>query len=200
MKEMWKDIKGYEGLYQVSNCGRIKRIRFINNIANKPQNKLVGMNKIDNLGYRTICLCKNGKTKYKRVHRIVAEAFIPNPQNLPCVNHKDGNKKNNNVENLEWCTHSYNTKHAMKNGLFDMEKFRKATRQNVKIAQKNSSIPKGLKGEDSPSAVLKEKDVLEIRRAYSNKEMSSKQLSEKYGVHISTIQRILSRKTWAYLE
>lgn len=198
MKEIWKDIKGYEGLYQVSTFGRIKRIRFINNVTNKLQNKLLSMNKYDNLGYRTICLCKNGETKYKRVHRIVAETFIPNSQNLPCINHKDGNKKNNNVENLEWCTYSYNTKHAMKNGLFNMEKFRSATKQNIKIAQKSSPVLKG--GENNPKAILNEKDVLEIRRAYSNKEMSSKQLSEKYGVHISTIQRILSRKTWSYLK
>lgn len=198
MKEIWKDIKGYESLYQVSNLGKIKRIKFINNISSKPQNKLLSINKIDNLGYRTICLCKHGKTKHKRVHRVVAEAFIPNPQNLPCVNHKDGNKKNNDVENLEWCTYSYNTKHAMKNGLFDMEKFRSATKQNIKIAQKSSPVLKG--GENNPKAILNEKDVLEIRRAYSSKELSSKQLSEKYGVHISTIQRILSRKTWGYLK
>lgn len=196
MEEIWKDIKGYEGLYQVSNLGRVKRIKFINNIVEKPCNKIL-FNKNDNLGYVQVTLCKNNTRHYKRMHRLVAEAFIPNPLNYPCVNHIDGNKQNNSINNLEWCTHSYNTRHAMRTGLFDMEKFKSATRKNIKIAQKNSPCLKG--GENTPKAVLKEHDILDIRYIYANKHMSSKQLSEKYGVHISTIQRIVSRKTWANL-
>lgn len=97
MEEIWKDIEGYEGLYQVSNLGRVR---------NK-HNKILRY-RISNCGYYRYALCKDGKYKYLSIHRLVAEAFIPNPDNLPCVNHKDENKKNNFVDNLEWCTSAYN--------------------------------------------------------------------------------------------
>lgn len=198
MEEKWKDIEGYEGLYQVSNLGRVKRILFVNNIITKPINKILNCSKIDNLGYPQVTLCKNGHRKYLRIHRIVAKSFIPNPNNYPCVNHIDGNKRNNCISNLEWCNHSYNTIHALNTGLINAEKRNKASKENIKKAQKSSPCLKG--GENSPSSVLRENDVIEIRRIYKNKEMSSRQLAEKYKVHISTIQRVLSRKTWNYLK
>ena len=99
-KEIWKDIKDYEGLYQVSNFGRVKSIRF-----GKERILKSGTN---NWGYLFVKLCKNGKIKPFLVHRLVAEAFLPNTDNLPCVNHKDENKQNNNVNNLEWCDVKYN--------------------------------------------------------------------------------------------
>lgn len=198
MEEKWKDIEGYEGLYQVSNLGRVKRILFVNNIITKPTNKILSCNKIDNLGYPQVALCKNGHRKYLRIHRIVAKSFIPNPNNYPCVNHIDGNKRNNCISNLEWCNHSYNTIHALNTGLINAEKRNKASKENIKKAQKSSPCLKG--GENSPSSVLRENDVIEIRRLYKNKEMSTRQLAEKYNVHISTIQRVLSRKTWTHLK
>ena len=97
--EIWKDCKGYEGLYQVSNLGRIWSI--------KGQRYLKGCEDKD--GYLRINLkAKNGKAKTERVHRLVAIAFIPNPLGLPVVNHKDENKQNNAVDNLEWCSVRYN--------------------------------------------------------------------------------------------
>lgn len=105
MKEIWKDIKDYEGLYQVSNFGNIRRIKFINNKVEKDKITILKPNKSI---YLQIMLCKNGKTKRKYIHRLVAEAFIENPNNYPYVNHKDENKHNNNVNNLEWCTRVYN--------------------------------------------------------------------------------------------
>ena len=72
---------------------------------------------IDRCGYHEVLLSENGKTNQYRVHRLVAETFLPNPSNLPCVNHKDGNKLNNHISNLEWCTKSENIKHSYKNGL-----------------------------------------------------------------------------------
>ncbi len=105
--EIWKDIKNYEGIYQVSNYGNVKRLygkgaRYERIIKPNTTNK----------NYYFVVLCKNGIRNYCRVHRLVAETFIPNPDNLPCVNHKDENKQNNNVENLEWCTIKYNTNYG----------------------------------------------------------------------------------------
>lgn len=103
MKEIWKDIEGYEGLYQVSNIGRVKSLNY--NHTNQEKILKYG---IDTSGYRVITLWKNRKGKTKTVHRLVANTFIPNPNNYPIINHKDENKQNNSVDNLEWCTYKYN--------------------------------------------------------------------------------------------
>jgi len=92
--EIWKDVKGYEGIYQISNKGRIKKV----NTDNILKPSLAGK------GYFRIGLRKDKKPKYYYIHRLVAEAFIPNVDNKEFVNHKDLNKLNNNVDNLEWCT------------------------------------------------------------------------------------------------
>ena len=112
MREIWKDVKGYEGLYQVSNLGRVKRLRFINRHLDFKQEKILKPYKDGGDYYFVIGLHKNGKKKYKAIHRLVAEAFIPNPNNYPIVNHKDENKENNYVDNLEWCTHKYNSNYG----------------------------------------------------------------------------------------
>lgn len=106
-KRIWRDIEGFEGLYQVSNTGQIRSLRF-------------GKTKIlkvmaDNRGYKSLSLYKNGKGKTYRVHRLVAQAFIPNPNNLPEVNHKDENKANNHVSNLEWISHKDNVNYGTRN-------------------------------------------------------------------------------------
>lgn len=117
MQEIWKDIKGYEGLYQVSNLGRIRSTDkivkrgkngdyFRKGIILKPQ-------KSKN-GYLVCKLSKNGICPSKNIHRLVAEAFIDNPNNYPCINHKDENKQNNIVDNLEYCSYEYNNNYGTK--------------------------------------------------------------------------------------
>ena len=109
MEEIWKDIKGYEGLYQVSNYGNVKSL----NYRNTGKEKL-----LKSVQYNTGYLCVglyNKPNKLYLIHRLVAEAFIPNPDNLPCVNHKDEDKTNNHVNNLEWCTQLYNINYGSRN-------------------------------------------------------------------------------------
>ncbi len=112
--EEWKDIKGYEGLYQVSNEGRVKSLDHTivcdngKGVATKKQKGKILRSFSRKLTYQTVGLSKGGKEKHYQVHRLVAEAFIDNPDNLPCVNHKDENPSNNVWTNLEWCTHQYN--------------------------------------------------------------------------------------------
>lgn len=100
MEEIWKEIEGFEGDYYVSNFGKVKSLKNNREI-------LLKFGK-DRQGYLICSLCLHGKPHGKRVHRLVAQAFIPNPDNLPQVNHKDENITNNRVDNLEWCTQYYN--------------------------------------------------------------------------------------------
>ena len=98
--EVWKDILGYEGLYKISDKGRVKSIGYKKERILKPGR--------DKYGYLLVSLCKNHKIKYCHIHRLVALTFILNPNNLPQVNHKDEDKTNNRVENLEFCDRKYN--------------------------------------------------------------------------------------------
>lgn len=113
MIEIWKDIKGFEGYYQISNLGNIKGLdRKVKSKRSKSgfrivKSKLISTH-INKYGYVSVRLRKEGKTKAFTIHRLVAIAFIPNPNNYPSINHIDENKLNNNVQNLEWCTVKYN--------------------------------------------------------------------------------------------
>jgi hypothetical protein len=114
--ETWKDIKGYEGIYQISNLGRVKRISNIHWCNLKYRDNYY-LKPLDNgKGYLRIKLSVKSKSRRVMLHRLIAEAFIENPNNYPFVNHIDGNKKNNNLNNLEWCTQSQNCLHSVKMG------------------------------------------------------------------------------------
>lgn len=169
--EVWNPFVGLEGIFVTSNKGRFKRI------FNKryPVDKLAKpfIHK-DGDGYVQVPTCHLGQKTYHLAHRAVALAFIPNLLNLPDVNHKDGNKSNNCVENLEWCTKSENMKEAYRMGL-----------------------AKSRKGEESNWSKLTEVQVLEIRAI--GKSMKQKELSDIYGVDRRTISKIINRERWGHI-
>lgn len=106
MKEVWKSVQGYEGYYEISNLGRVRSTSYKGVRILKPA-------KMKN-GYLNVILCVNQHKVHKNIHRLVAEAFIPNPNNYIAVNHKDENKENNEVSNLEWCSEEYNNRYSNK--------------------------------------------------------------------------------------
>lgn len=112
--EEWRPVKGFEGLYEVSNLGRVRSMdRWYMHMGRGYVKHLEFhkgriMKQQENKGYPIVKIYKEGKCTTRQVHRLVAETFIPNPNNMPIVNHKDENPKNNNVNNLEWCTQGYN--------------------------------------------------------------------------------------------
>ncbi len=166
--EVWKDIKGYEGLYQISNLGRVKSLRKIRGIQIQKE-KILTLQPIKG-GYYRAKLCKNGKEKSYLVHRLVAETFIPEHFT---VNHKDGNKSNNTVDNLEWVTQKENNIHAYKMGL----------------------KPYGTQRADSK---LTEQQVKEIRKVYIpfDKNYGIRALARKYNVNPTIIQRVVNRTSY----
>lgn len=160
MKEIWKDIKGYEGLYQVSNLGRIKSLKKSYLVNDPKQNRTYIKNNkeiikkifLDNKGYYITTIYRNRF----RVHRLVAEAFIPNPNNYPVVNHIDGNKQNNHVDNLEWCSYKDNSIHAYKNNLLNLEPSIRATSKKVNMYDLNGNY---IKTFNSISAAKRELNI-----------------------------------------
>lgn len=122
MKEQWKPIAGTNGMYEVSSTGKVRS----NNYLGHGKQQELSLAK-DQKGYLRVQICKDGRRQTVKVHREVAKAFIPNPENKAEVNHKDGNKENNHVSNLEWATPRENTTHAYNSGL--KEKTREWCRQ-----------------------------------------------------------------------
>lgn len=176
MKELWKDIKGYEGCYQVSNLGRIKSLdRMTNNQYGEyfMKGRILKNSIIKDKGYCRVSL-NNGNGKIsKRVHRLVAEAFIPNPENKPEVNHKDGNKLNNCVSNLEWCTNKENIEHSIRTGL-----------------------KKHCNGCSNSSSKFTEEDIIFIRKNYKKRDpmYGGVTLARRYSCCPQTIYDIVTKK------
>jgi len=177
MKEIWKDIKGYEGYYQVSTLGRVKSLDRI--VLAKDKRKINYKGKILKLltarKYISVSLNKSGEFKSPSVHRIVAETFIDNPLLKQEVNHMDGNKYNNHVDNLEWCTRKENDDHARKTGLTNT------------------------KGENCSLSKLKEKDVIEIRRLYATGDYYQKDIAEMFGITQGGVGHIVRRMVWKHI-
>ncbi len=165
--EIYKDVKGYEGLYQVSNLGNVKSLH--------GKGKIMRLGKMKK-GYLLVELSKNAVRKGVLVHRLVALAFIPNPENKPQINHKDGVKSNNNLSNLEWVTAIENSRHSITSGLQKKEK-----------------------GEKCNSAKLTERNVLEIRRLFSRDRLSKRQIAEMFNCSEMNIYYIVNRKIWNHI-
>ena len=122
MKEIWKDISGYEGLYTISNLGNV-RSYYTNKILKQ---------EVVRSGYKAVYLHKDGNRSHKYIHILVAETFLPNPQNLPIINHKDENPANNSVDNLEWCTYKYNN-------MYNDAHIKRAIKQSKQVFQYDSN-------------------------------------------------------------
>lgn len=164
MIEEWRDIDGFEGRYKVSNLGRIKNYK-----------GLIMKFQINHGGYERLTLRHDDHKDYDfTVHRVVAKAFIPNPENKPQINHIDGNRCNNNVENLEWCTHSENMLHAFKLGNKDQS------------------------GVHNNMAKITEKIVKDIRKRAKTE--LQKDLAKEYGLSKANVCLIVNRKTWSQVK
>lgn len=177
--EKWKDVFGYEGLYQVSDAGRVRSldINRVDKLGRKLKKKGRILKGIEVMGYLKVNLWKGGVMKIHAVHRLVAIAFIPNPEGKPQINHKDGNKENNHVSNLEWCTHSENTRHAYDNDLI-----------------------KRMTGTKNHMTKISECDVLKIREMHKTGKYRHKDLAEIFGVSRRHIGDIVNKKRWAHLK
>lgn len=174
-EEEWRDVPGYEGLYKVSYFGVIMSVarkwKSGRWLIRSHEGKLMAQS-IDRKGYYKVGLCKDGKSKMLAVHRLVAMAFHPNPDNKPQVNHKDTNKRNNHKDNLEWATNSQNMQHAHDNGLM-----------NMRI------------GEKHPKAKLKAEDIPVIRSST----LSDYELAKQYGISRSAMREARIGKTWQHI-
>jgi hypothetical protein len=168
--EVWKDVKDYEGIYQISNLGNLKSLKRkgTGTFTNKEYLLKKG---ITTKGYYSYGLSKNGKVKTHTLHRLVANHFIENINNEKCVNHKDGNPKNNDISNLEWCSYSENSLHGYRSN-----------------GRKNSRRK------------LTEKEVLEIKTRLDNWYIGiGVQLAKEYNVSVWIISLIRNNKTYKFV-
>ena len=135
MVEIWENIKNYEGKYQVSNMGNVKSLNF-----NNTKRPAILVKKVNRRGYEYVCLSQYGKRSYSAVHRLVAEAFIPNPDNKEQINHIDGNKRNNSMYNLEWVSQSENINHAIRTGLLKLNGAQNGRSKKVQQIDLNGNV------------------------------------------------------------
>lgn len=183
--ECWKPVQGYEHLYEVSNMGQVRslprEVPFINGSIRKLKGKLLKP-LIDNNGYLYVCLAFNGVQKSKFVHRLVAESFISSTDDTLEVNHIDGNKHNNCVDNLEWVTHKYNIQHSFVTGLHQkplVQHMREIGRLGNRISCERSSQP-----------VL----CIDDNLAFVSKNAADRY----YGNHLGTISEAITKRSGKY--
>jgi len=173
MKEIFKPVVGFEGKYEVSNLGRVKSLkRSVTDSMGriKSFDESFKLPTLASTGYLIVSLRDKSKRKSDSIHRLVALAFIPNPENKPEVNHINGDKKDNRVDNLEWVTRSENFLHAYRTGLN--------------------------KGRGGVGNKLTSEDVSDIRAKYTPFKYTQSKLAKEYGVTQSVISRIICNKAW----
>lgn len=175
MKEVWKNIDGYNGMYQVSNLGRVRSFK-----SNRSKHGHIMSLTISKRGYVRVTLY-NGGRKHCTVHRLVAKAFIPNLENKSEVNHIDGDKNNNRVDNLEWSTRSENMTHAYHTCLH--------TALYRTIKTKHGTIIRS-------GAKLHSSDICDIREKYSTGNYSMRTLGKEYDVSSAMISKIINGQAW----
>ena len=180
MEEIWKPVPGYEGLYEASTLGNIRNA--INGRVLRQSNH--------RQGYKLVGLHKDKKLKTHTVHRLIAKAFIENPNGYNEVNHKDENKANNNIENLEWCTRMYNVHYGT--GLARKQALNAIA---IKEGRTSKNVSKN-RGEKNPNAKLTDEDVLYIRTHYkqNDKEFGGIALAERFGITPGSLYRIIGNK------
>lgn len=213
MTEIWKDIKDYEGLYQVSNYGRVRSLDRCDNMGRFMDGHILSIGDNGN-GYKHVGLSKNGLQKTEYVHRLVAKSFIPNPNNLPQVNHKDENPNNNCVDNLEWCTNKYNNNYGNhKVRLSESHTGKKLTEEHKKNIGKASkerwqdkeyrekviTAKIGLKHSEETKRKMSESAKKKVRCIETGEEFNSMQdAGEKYNRNPNNLGRaIKNNKTFA---
>ena len=148
--EVWKDVLGYDGRYQVSNKGNIRSVGRKDSIGRKCGGRMLKP-RYDKDGYLRVNLCINGKQKTRFIHRLVAGAFVPNPNGYSEINHRDEIKDNNNVKNLEWCDSKYNNNHGTRSERSGQAQSKKVKATNIEtneVITFNSTVEAGRKGYD----------------------------------------------------
>lgn len=186
--EIFRDVVGYEGVYQVSNFGRVKSLQRRARTRRGDRavkERFLSSTHLDAYGYPIVSLYKDTIPRTFKIHRLVALAFIPVKENKPIINHKDCNKKNNKVGNLEWCNDHENKVHAWSNGLMER------AREKAKLTDN--------RGEKCGSAKLCAGNVIEIRRRYFYKEFTQNSLGKIFKVNRTTIGKIVRRERWNHI-
>jgi hypothetical protein len=187
--EEWRPVRDYEGVYEVSNLGRVRSVDRNNVGGPWGKQKTIGRIKAvghDPNGYTVVALyLKDRKMKMVKVHRMVAQSFIANPQNKPCVNHKNGIKTDNRVENLEWNTNKENMDHAWATGLKNTSQYR---------------YYGAVDGEKCWKSKIKEKDALDILKNCKRTNKSIAFYANKHGLSESATSHIVYRRSWKYLD
>lgn len=192
--EIWKPIARFNGEYEVSDMGRVRSThKVIVRSCGKPYTRISRVLRpaIDAVGYMRIAVSFKGSLITCKVHRLVAEAFIDNPENKPTVNHKWGNKLDNRASELEWATCEEQTEHAIRTGLIKMEYTPDERRQSVNRVIKRGSL--------NGCSKLTEAEALEIRRKFVPTVYTREMLSKEFKVTIACIKNVLSRKTWKHV-